>query len=79
MDFSLRFLQTTRLGLNLKACLDFLRKINTVNREAAVQKVGHEQFYIPELTDKVDVKKDYFKWLVDTHNKVLNNIDPFLK
>ena len=47
-----------------------LRKINNVNRQATTKKVGHEQFYIPELTDKVDVKRDYFKWLVDAPNKV---------
>lgn len=47
-----------------------LRKINNVNRQAATKKVGHEQFYIPELTEKVDVKRDYFKWLVDAPNKV---------
>ena len=41
-----------------------------MNRQAATKKVGHEQFYIPDLTDKVDVKKDYFKWLVDASNKV---------
>jgi hypothetical protein len=44
-----------------------------VNRQAATEKVGHEQFYIPELTDKVDVKRDYFKWLVDAPNKVSGN------
>lgn len=47
-----------------------LKKLNNVNRQAVVKKVGHEQFYIPELTDKVDVKRDYFKWLVDAANKV---------
>jgi hypothetical protein len=45
-----------------------------VNRQAATEKVGHEQFYIPELTDKVDVKRDYFKWLVDAPNKVSGNL-----
>lgn len=63
-------MQTTKLGISLKASLDLLKKINTINRESAVQKVNHEQFYIPELTDKVDVKRDYFKWLVDAPNKV---------
>jgi E3 ubiquitin-protein ligase HERC4 len=52
-----------------------LRKINNVNRQAATKKVGHEQFYIPELTDKVDVKKDYFKWLVDAPNKVSRKLN----
>ncbi|XP_046455571.1 probable E3 ubiquitin-protein ligase HERC4 isoform X2 [Daphnia pulex] len=61
--------ETTRLGIRLKMCLDVLKKINNVNRQAATKKVGHEQFYIPELTDKVDVKRDYFKWLVDAPNK----------
>ena len=65
-------LQTTKLGISLKACLDLLKKINSVNREATVQKVNHEQFYIPQLTDKVDVKRDYFKWLVDAPNKVFH-------
>uniref|UniRef100_A0A0P5J2E5 E3 ubiquitin-protein ligase HERC3 n=1 Tax=Daphnia magna TaxID=35525 RepID=A0A0P5J2E5_9CRUS len=61
--------ETTRLGIRLKTCLDMLKKLNNVNRQAVVKKVGHEQFYIPELTDKVDVKRDYFKWLVDAANK----------
>lgn len=53
-----------------------LRKINNVNRQATTKKVGHEQFYIPELTDKVDVKRDYFKWLVDAANKVSSESFP---
>ena len=60
------------MGMNLKICLDLLRKINSINRKAAVQKVGHEVFYIPELTNRLDVRKDYFKWLVDSTNKVNN-------
>lgn len=56
------------MGLNLKMCLDVLQKLNSTNR--TVQKVGHEVFYIPEITDRVDVRKDYFKWLVDSSNKV---------
>jgi len=61
--------ETTKMGMNLKICLDLLRKINSINRKAAVQKVGHEVFYIPELTNRLDVRKDYFKWLVDSTNK----------
>lgn len=56
------------MGMNLKICLDLLRKLNSINR--AIQKVGHEVFYIPELTDRVDVRKDYFRWLIDSSNKV---------
>ena len=59
------YLQAGKLGYSLKMCLDMLRKVYTVNREAAMQKVGHEVFYIPELTDKVEIKRDYLKWLVD--------------
>lgn len=49
----------------LKTCLDYLKLVNSVNRQTSVPKVGHEQFYIPELTDQVDVKKDYFKWIFE--------------
>jgi len=59
--------ETTDMAINLKICLDLLRRLNSINR--TIQKVGHEVFYIPELTDRVDVRKDYFKWLVDSSNK----------
>ena len=60
------------MAINLKICLDLLRRLNSINR--TIQKVGHEVFYIPELTDRVDVRKDYFKWLVDSSNKVIKKI-----
>ena len=49
----------------LVVCLDLLRKLNSINRQGATPKVGHEVFHIPELTERVDVKQDYVKWLSD--------------
>lgn len=43
-----------------------LHKINLENREI----VSYDTFYIPNLCDKIDIKKDYYEWLRRKHLKV---------
>jgi len=45
-----------------------LKRVNATNRESAVPKVGHEVFYIPELTERVNLPDDYYKWVTDGPN-----------
>jgi E3 ubiquitin-protein ligase HERC4 len=46
----------------LKSSMIFLQKLHKINLEFR-EIVGYETFYIPDLADKVDIKKDYFEWL----------------
>ncbi|CAF0899632.1 unnamed protein product [Brachionus calyciflorus] len=46
----------------LKSSMIFLQKLHKINLEFR-EIVPYDMFYIPDLIDKVDVKKDYFEWL----------------
>jgi hypothetical protein len=48
--------------------LEVLKRVNATNRESAIPKVGHEVFYIPELTERVNLPDDYYKWVTDGPN-----------
>ena len=50
-----------------------LRKIYIVNENidnADIKKIRHEEFYIPELSDAVNIQQDYLNWLQDIPNRV---------
>ena len=58
-------------------CLEVLKRVNATNRESAIPKVGHEVFYIPELTERVNLPDDYYKWVTDGSNsKVITENNP---
>lgn len=47
----------------LKDALDLLRLLSEMNhQDDGGIKVPYETFYIPEIVDVVDVKKDYISW-----------------
>lgn len=47
---------------SLKASLEVLKKLNNVN-DYNGQIIPYDNFYIPEVTDIVDIRKDYFNWV----------------
>ncbi|XP_065295505.1 probable E3 ubiquitin-protein ligase HERC4 isoform X2 [Dermacentor albipictus] len=66
---------------HLKLALDILAKLNKVNKECGGL-VSYEHFYIPDVTDKVDVQLDYIQWIQedsgDRSNKVYFCDYPFV-
>lgn len=46
--------------------LDFLAILNKLNHSVEDLKVPYDTFYLPELTEVIDVKIDYVKWLSDS-------------
>ncbi|XP_037525567.1 probable E3 ubiquitin-protein ligase HERC4 isoform X2 [Rhipicephalus sanguineus] len=74
-------MQTKKNHGHLKLALDILAKLNTVNKECGGL-VSYEHFYIPEVTDKVDVQLDYIQWIQgsneDRSNKVYFCHYPFV-
>jgi len=49
-------------------CVEMLKRLNMVNMSSAsshdgVQLIPYEEFYVPELRDKVDLRKDFIHWL----------------
>lgn len=57
-----RLMPTKQNHGHLKLALDVLAKLNTVNKESGGL-VSYEHFYIPDVTDKVDVQLDYIQWI----------------
>lgn len=47
---------------SLKASLEVLKKLNNVN-DYNGQIIPYDNFYIPEVTDIVDIRKDYVNWV----------------
>lgn len=74
-------MQTKKNHGYLKLALDILARLNTVNKECGGL-VSYENFYIPEVTDKVDVQLDYIQWIQgsseDRSNKVYFCHYPFV-
>ncbi|KAL1441409.1 hypothetical protein MTO96_001049 [Rhipicephalus appendiculatus] len=74
-------MQTKKNHGYLKLALDILARLNTVNKECGGL-VSYEHFYIPEVTDKVDVQLDYIQWIQgsneDRSNKVYFCHYPFV-
>ncbi|KAG0414101.1 hypothetical protein HPB47_008741, partial [Ixodes persulcatus] len=66
---------------HLKLALDILSKLNHVNRDIG-SLVSYEHFYIPAVTEKVDVQLDYIQWIqtsrVQRTNKVYFCDYPFV-
>lgn len=66
---------------HLKLALDVLLKLNHVNRDIG-SLVSYEHFYIPAVTEKVDVQLDYIQWIqtsrVQRTNKVYFCDYPFV-
>ncbi|CAN7938426.1 unnamed protein product [Ixodes hexagonus] len=58
---------------HLKLALDVLAKLNVVNREAAGL-VPYEHFYIPAVTEKVDVQLDYIQWIQTSRMQRTNKV-----
>jgi E3 ubiquitin-protein ligase HERC4 len=44
--------------------LEVLGKLNKLNNSVDGLKVPYDSFYLTELTEKVDVRLDYLKWLM---------------
>lgn len=57
-----RLMPTKQNHGHLKLALDVLTRLNTVNKESGGL-VSYEHFYIPDVTDKVDVQLDYIQWI----------------
>lgn len=47
---------------SLKASLEVLKKLNNVN-DFNGQIIPYDNFYIPEVTEIVDIRKDYVNWV----------------
>lgn len=58
---------------HLKMALDVLAKLNTVNRESGGI-VSYEHFYIPAVTEKVDVQLDYIQWIQSSRTQRNNKV-----
>jgi hypothetical protein len=43
--------------------LEVLGKLNKLNNNVDGLKVPYDSFYLTELTEKVDVRQDYIRWL----------------
>jgi E3 ubiquitin-protein ligase HERC4 len=43
--------------------LEVLGKLNKLNNNVDGLKVPYDSFYLTELTEKVDVRLDYLRWL----------------
>jgi E3 ubiquitin-protein ligase HERC4 len=44
--------------------LEVLGKLNKLNNSVDGLKVPYDSFYLTELTEKVDVRLDYLRWLM---------------
>jgi E3 ubiquitin-protein ligase HERC4 len=44
--------------------LEVLGKLNKLNSNVDGPQVPYDSFYLTELTEKVDVRMDYLKWLM---------------
>ena len=44
--------------------LEVLKQLNGLNKTITGLKVPYESFYLTELTEKVDVRVDYLKWVM---------------
>lgn len=49
--------------INLESALNIMRLLFTHNHHAS--KVPYDVFTIPELAEKIDLRNDYFSWLMD--------------
>ncbi|XP_064458774.1 probable E3 ubiquitin-protein ligase HERC4 isoform X2 [Ornithodoros turicata] len=58
---------------HLKLALDVLAKLSTVNREYGGI-VPYEHFYIPAVTEKVDVQLDYIQWVQSSRTQRNNKV-----
>jgi hypothetical protein len=61
---------------SLKNSLEVLKKLNSVN-ESNGQVVPYYNFYIPEVMDKIDIRKDYVNWV--HRGKILPSVSPIKK
>ncbi|XP_049514109.1 probable E3 ubiquitin-protein ligase HERC4 isoform X10 [Dermacentor silvarum] len=68
-----RQMQTKKNHGHLKLALDVLAKLNTVNKECGGL-VTYEHFYIPDVTDKVDVQLDYIQWIQEDNEDRSNKV-----
>lgn len=68
-----RLMPTKQNHGHLKLALDVLAKLNTVNKESGGL-VSYEHFYIPDVTDKVDVQLDYIQWIQTTRPQRTNKV-----
>lgn len=66
-------MQTKKNHGHLKLALDVLAKLNTVNKECGGL-VTYEHFYIPDVTDKVDVQLDYIQWIQEDNEDRSNKV-----
>lgn len=46
--------------------LEILSILNKLNHSVEDLKVPYDTFYLPELTEVIDVRIDYVKWLADS-------------
>jgi hypothetical protein len=60
-------LQTVDWEGSILTQLEVLWKLNKLNNSVDEVKVCYDIFYLRELTQKVDVPLDYFKWLRAMH------------
>ena len=59
--------------------ISWLRKANENSQGHANsgQLVSYESFYMPQLKDKIELDKDYFRWLQTVDNRVITNSTVF--
>jgi hypothetical protein len=53
--------------------LEVLGKLNKLNNDVDGLKVPYDSFYLTELTEKVDVRLDYLKWLMTKDPHLVSN------
>lgn len=53
--------------------LEVLGKLNKLNNDMDGLKVPYDSFYLTELTEKVDVRLDYLKWLMTKDPHLVSN------
>lgn len=51
--------------------LQVLSKLNKINYDEGL-KVPYDTFYLPELTENVDIRVDYVKWLSEKDPSIVS-------
>lgn len=60
---------------NLDAALKMLKLLCQINNNQRTQRLSYEIFYMPEITDMVDLQKDFYRWSqCQGHVSILLNV-----
>ena len=65
-----KYFQILERQKGLHTCMQVLERLNRVNMRGTNRLVPYDQFYIPQLSEKVDIKSDYIQWIQSSKSKV---------